>query len=287
MKSPCRTTATLDTQLVSSSSVQTTRQYRWGLPSIQTSSEDSTGASKRHSDSSDSRSPVDAPKIIIMGGPASGKGTQCEKIVSMYNVVHLSTGDMLREAVQKNPNKGYAVLAKQLMDKGELVPDDIIIQAVLDRISQPDCQERGWLLDGFPRTAAQANSLVKMGIVPDLFLFLDVPDAQLVQRVLGRRLDPITGKTYHVDFNPPPSSIASRLVRRFDDTREKVLHRLHHFHQHVREYFEDILVEVDGSRSPSEVANSVLKSIDRYCAVHGESDCRPKVNEHAYLSYAE
>ena len=114
------------------------------------------------------------PRIIIMGGPASGKGTQCERIAALYGVIHLSTGDMLREAVRKNSETGK--IAKIYMDAGDLVPDEIMIQIVKERISQADCQERGWLLDGFPRTPAQAEG---MKMSADLFIFLNVPDSEL------------------------------------------------------------------------------------------------------------
>jgi adenylate kinase family enzyme len=122
-----------------------------------------------------------APKIIIAGAPASGKGTQCELIRDKYGVVHLSTGDMLREAAAKGTEVG--VLAEQYMEQGKLVPDEVIIGAVKERLALPDCQEKGWLLDGFPRTGAQAEALRSAGLNADVFLFLAVPDAELVERV--------------------------------------------------------------------------------------------------------
>ena len=131
-----------------------------------------------------------ALRLIICGAPASGKGTQCERIRERYGVVHLSTGDMLRAAVAVGTEVGCEAAA--YMDKGALVPDDVIIDVVVERLSQPDCRSRGWLLDGFPRTAAQAAALSAAGIVPDGVLLLDVPDDALVERVVGRRLDPET-----------------------------------------------------------------------------------------------
>ena len=134
-------------------------------------------------------------KIIIAGAPASGKGTQCEVIKADYNVVHLSTGDILRAAVKAGSELGAE--AKSYMDSGNLVPDELITGVVCDRLSQPDCEYQGWLLDGFPRTSAQAEALSRAGYDPDAFILLDVPQQCLVERVTGRRTDPETGKIYH------------------------------------------------------------------------------------------
>ena len=144
-------------------------------------------------------------KIIIAGAPASGKGTQCELIREKFGVVHLSTGDMLREASAAGTEVGK--LAQEYMSQGKLVPDEVIIGAVKERLAQPDCQQKGWLLDGFPRTGAQAQALVDAGIHADTFIFLDVPDEDLIERVVGRRADPVTGKIYHMKFSPPELSL--------------------------------------------------------------------------------
>ncbi|MFN9981871.1 MAG: adenylate kinase family protein, partial [bacterium] len=140
--------------------------------------------------------------IIIAGAPASGKGTQCEVIKELYDVVHLSTGDILRAAVAARTPVG--IVAKGYMDAGKLVPDEVIINIVKDRLQEEDCQTRGWLLDGFPRTKAQAEALKEAGVCADCFIFLNVPDEILVERVVGRRTDPVTGKIYHVKYFPPP-----------------------------------------------------------------------------------
>jgi adenylate kinase len=116
------------------------------------------------------------------GAPASGKGTQCELIVAKYGLVHISTGDLLREAVKSGSELGKQ--AGELMEAGKLVPDDLIIGIVKDRLSKSDCAEKGWLLDGFPRTEAQASALAQMGIVADHFIYLNVPDELLVERVV-------------------------------------------------------------------------------------------------------
>ena len=157
-----------------------------------------------------SKSPLD---VVICGAPASGKGTQCEMIKSEFGLVHLSTGDILRAAVQEGTPLG--VTAKGYMDSGQLVPDELIIDVICARLKQDDCQTQGWLLDGFPRTKAQADALTKAGMVPDCFLMLDVPEEVLVERVTGRRTDPVTGKIYHMTFKPPETpEIAARVVQR-------------------------------------------------------------------------
>ena len=157
-----------------------------------------------------SKSPLD---VVICGAPASGKGTQCEMIKSEFGLVHLSTGDILRAAVQEGTPLGKT--AKGYMDSGQLVPDELIIDVICARLKQEDCQTQGWLLDGFPRTKTQADALTKAGMVPDCFLMLDVPEEILVERVTGRRTDPVTGKIYHMTFKPPETpEIAARVVQR-------------------------------------------------------------------------
>jgi adenylate kinase len=204
------------------------------------------------------------PQIIIIGGPASGKGTQCEKIAERYGVVHLSTGDMLREAVKQGTDVGR--IAKRYMDRGELVPDEVIIVIVDARLKQRDCVERGWLLDGFPRTKAQAEHLTSIGIHADVTLLLNVADDELVERVIGRRRDPTTGKIYHLKFQPPPPEVVDRLEQRIDDTRESIGVRLQQYHTNlsqIKSYLEESIVMVNGHGSPDFVARRISKSIDR------------------------
>lgn len=202
-------------------------------------------------------------RIIIAGAPASGKGTQCELIQKKYGVVHLSTGDMLRAAVSAGSEVGK--LAKEYMDSGKLVPDEVITGVVKDRLAEPDCQTSGWLLDGFPRTRNQADALAESNISADCFLFLNVPDEILVERVIGRRTDPETGKIYHMTFSPPDDEeIKNRLVQRSDDTEEKVVVRLEQFHANVdavKGCYEDVLVEIDGAVKPDVVAEAVDKAL--------------------------
>lgn len=203
-------------------------------------------------------------KMIISGAPASGKGTQCEIIKKNFDVVHLSTGDMLRAAVAAQTDVGK--LAKEYMDAGKLVPDDVIIGVVKDRLAEDDCTKNGWLLDGFPRTPAQAEALASSGITADCFLFLDVPDSILVERVVGRRTDPVTGKIYHMTFSPPDDEeILGRLEQRSDDTEEKVKVRLEQFRANVdavKGSYSDIGVEIDGTADPQVVAASIKKAIE-------------------------
>jgi len=202
--------------------------------------------------------------VIIAGAPASGKGTQCELIKERYDLVHLSTGDMLRLAVEDKTPVGIS--AKGFMDSGKLVPDDIIIGIVKDRLNKDDCKEKGWLLDGFPRTAAQADALAEAGVCADCFIFLNVPDEALVERVVGRRTDPVTGKIYHMTFSPPEDeTILARLTQRSDDTEEKVKVRLAQFHANVdavKGKYSDIAVVIDGSAKPEDVASAISSGID-------------------------
>jgi adenylate kinase len=176
---------------------------------------------------------ITAPRLVIAGPPAGGKGTQCELLVEAFNVLHLSTGDLLRAAVACGSPLG--VQAQHFMDSGQLVPDELIVDVVLERLAQPDCEARGWLLDGFPRTATQAQALLAAGFCPDAVIALDVPDDEVVRRIAGRRVDPETGKTYHLEFNPPPDDdeVLDRLVQRSDDTETTIRQRLATFHKHL------------------------------------------------------
>ncbi|KAK3230084.1 hypothetical protein Dsin_001965 [Dipteronia sinensis] len=176
-------------------------------------------------------------KIMISGAPASGKGTQCELI--------------------KNKGSENGKRAKEYMEKGQLVPDEIAVMMVKDRLSQPDSQEKGWLLDGYPRSLSQATGLKAYGFEPDLFILLEVSEDILVERVLGRRLDPVTGKIYHLTYFPPETEeIAARLTQRFDDTEEKVKLHLHTHNQNVEtvlSLYEDIAIKVKGNAPKEDV----------------------------------
>ncbi|TDH71466.1 hypothetical protein CCR75_001116 [Bremia lactucae] len=209
------------------------------------------------------------PRLVILGPPAGGKGTQCELLVELLGVVHLSTGNILRQAIQDKTMLGLK--AQRFMDNGELVPDDLIVDVVLSRIAEFDCKTRGWLLDGFPRTSGQAKSLLTAQggtAAPDCVLELDVADKEVIRRIQGRRVDPETGKTYHVDFNPPPLDVACRVRQRSDDTEEKIRTRLNQFHSHaghVRSAFQSFrgqfgapiqVMRASGNEAPPAIARA-------------------------------
>merc|ERR1711937_679992 len=181
-----------------------------------------------------------------------------------FGVVHLSTGDMLRAAVSAGTEVG--VQAREFMDSGKLVPDEVIIGIIRDRLEEADCKEQGWLLDGFPRTEAQAKALADAGVKADCFLFLDVPDEVLVERVVGRRTDPVTGKIYHMKFSPPEDDeVLNRLEQRSDDTEEKVVVRLEQFHANVEAVkgsYTEIMVTIDGNRAPGVVSAEIVETIN-------------------------
>ncbi|QDP38905.1 adenylate kinase [Radiobacillus deserti] len=170
--------------------------------------------------------------LILMGLPGAGKGTQAEKIVEKYHIPHISTGDMFRLAIKEGTELGKK--AKEFMDQGELVPDEVTIGIVRERLSKDDCQQ-GFLLDGFPRTIAQAealeNLLSDLGESIDYVLHVDVPEEKLVERLTGRRICPTCGTTYHVQYNPPKvagicDKDGSELIQREDDTADTVKKRL-------------------------------------------------------------
>ncbi|XP_057251801.1 adenylate kinase, chloroplastic isoform X1 [Beta vulgaris subsp. vulgaris] len=202
-------------------------------------------------------------RIMISGAPASGKGTQCELITGKYGLVHIAAGDLLRAEISCGSENGKR--AKEYMDKGQLVPDEIVVMMVKDRLLQPDSQEKGWLLDGYPRSLSQAIALKDFGFLPDLFILLEVPEELLVERVVGRRQDPVTGKIYHLKYSPPENDeIAARLTQRFDDTEEKVKLRLQTHHQNVEavlSMYEDIILQVDGSAEKDDVFAQIDKAL--------------------------
>lgn len=223
-------------------------------------------------------------KLMISGAPASGKGTQCELIAKKYGLVHISTGDLLRSEVAAGTENGEK--AKEYMEKGLLVPDEIVTRMVMDRLAQQDSQEKGWLLDGYPRSLTQAEVLEKLGIRPDIFLLLDVPEEILIERVVGRRLDPITGKVYHLKYFPPETEeIAARLTQRFDDSEEKVKYRLQTYRQNVEavlSIYKNAIKEVDGSRPKEQVFEDIDTILARL--LEGElSDARPLVRSNDHL----
>jgi len=204
------------------------------------------------------------PALMIAGAPASGKGTQCKLLVERRGVVHVSAGDLLRAEVAASTENGN--LAKGYMDQGELVPSWLVVDMMSARLKQEDCVRNGWLADGFPRSREQARACEERGIRPDVFLLLEVPEEELIDRVAGRREDPVTSAIYHLSHDPPESKeVAARLVQRDDDTKEKARNRLRVHNENLDEVlrvYSDVLVRIDGNRSVEEVAADVHNAIE-------------------------
>ena len=176
-------------------------------------------------------------KLILLGPPGAGKGTQAGAIAQKNGIPQISTGDMLRAAVRAGTPLGLE--ARKFMDAGALVPDAVIIGLVKDRIREPDCA-RGFLFDGFPRTIAQAEAMKEAGVDLDYVVEIDVEDAEIVRRLSGRRVHPASGRSYHVMFNPPKVAgkddvTGEDLIQRDDDREETVLKRLQVYHTQTRQ----------------------------------------------------
>ncbi|MBO4562574.1 MAG: adenylate kinase [Clostridia bacterium] len=202
-------------------------------------------------------------KLILLGPPGAGKGTQAAKIAERYSLAHISTGDMLRAEIASETPLG--IRAKALIEAGELVPDDIIIGMVENRIQQPDC-ENGFLLDGFPRTIAQAESLMEFSDI-DRAVCIEVPDESIVDRMARRRVCPDCKRTYSVDIDEGDefycSECGARLVARDDDKPETVRHRLEVYAEQtfpLIEFFDGkaLLSRIDGSGTVEEVAQNIF-----------------------------
>lgn len=175
-------------------------------------------------------------RLILLGPPGAGKGTQASFIKERFNIPQISTGDMLRAAVKAGTPLGLA--AKKVMDSGALVSDDIIIGLVKDRLKEPDCAN-GYLFDGFPRTLPQADAMKDAGVAIDFVLEIDVPDAEIITRMSGRRVHSSSGRTYHVSFNPPrvaglDDATGEPLIQRDDDREETVAKRLEVYHAQTK-----------------------------------------------------
>lgn len=171
-------------------------------------------------------------KLILLGAPGAGKGTQAQFLTQEYSIPQISTGDMLRAAIAAGTDLGKQ--AKAFMDEGKLVTDEIIIGLVQERIQQADCAN-GFLLDGFPRTVPQADALKEAGVAIDAVVEIDVPDSEIVDRMAGRRVHPGSGRTYHLKYNPPKvdgkdDDTGEDLIQRDDDKAEVVLDRLKVYH---------------------------------------------------------
>ena len=202
-------------------------------------------------------------RMILVGPPGAGKGTQAGELVNRFGISHISTGDMLRAAVSQGTALGKQ--ADGYMKAGGLVPDDLVIAMVIERIQQPDCAD-GFMLDGFPRTRPQAEALdaelEKAGLALDVVLQIEVPDELIVERITGRRLDPDTGEIYHVEFKPPPADVAPRVIQRKDDTEQACRARLEKYHSEtapIVPFYEakGLLKRVDGNAAPEEVSRRI------------------------------
>ncbi|KAL0234111.1 hypothetical protein PCE1_001149 [Barthelona sp. PCE] len=199
-------------------------------------------------------------RIIISGPPAAGKGTQSEEIVEEFGVVHISTGAILRREIRNKTELGK--IADSHISNGNYVPDDIICGIVINRLSEPDCLEKGWLLDGFPRNRAQAIFLQTSGCLANKFINIVVDDDVLVERALGRMMDPTDGHIYHLKFSPPPKEILSRLIHRKDDTEAAMRTRLGLYHRNMRGIrclYKSLEFQVDGAKHPDEIYEDIRK----------------------------
>ena len=175
-------------------------------------------------------------RLILLGAPGAGKGTQASFLCQRFGIPQISTGDMLRAAVKAGTPLG--VQAKQVMDAGGLVSDDIIIGLVKERIAQPDCAQ-GFLFDGFPRTIPQADAMKQAGVKLDVVLEIDVPDEAIIERMSGRRVHPASGRSYHLKFNPPKvdgldDQTGEPLIQRDDDRESTVRKRLDVYQSQTR-----------------------------------------------------
>jgi adenylate kinase len=215
-------------------------------------------------------------RLILLGPPGAGKGTQATFIKQKFGIPQISTGDMLRAAVSAGTPLGLA--AKKVMDSGALVSDEIIIDLVKERLRQPDCAS-GYLFDGFPRTIPQADAMKDARVALDVVLEIDVPDAEIVERMSGRRVHAASGRTYHLRFNPP--KVAGRddvtgeeLIQRVDDSEDTVRNRLSVYHSQTRplvDYYSRWAASgdpaapryrrIDGTGSVDEIRNRAFEAL--------------------------
>lgn len=213
-------------------------------------------------------------KMILLGAPGAGKGTQAQFIKDAFNIPQISTGDMLRQAISDQTPLGLKV--KEMMDQGALVPDDLIIEIVKERLNQPDCVN-GFLLDGFPRTIAQAEALTQaVGI--DRVLEIQADEEAIVERLTGRRVHPASGRVYHLKFNPPAQAgfddvTHEALVHRDDDTESTVRHRLNVYREQtfpLVDYYTTLaqsedadlkVITVDGMQAVDTVKDQIFEAL--------------------------
>ena len=217
-------------------------------------------------------------RLILLGGPGAGKGTQANYIKEQYQIPQISTGDMLRAAVKAGSDLGLK--AKEYMDSGGLVPDDVIIGLVKERIQEPDCA-KGFLFDGFPRTIPQADAMKEAGVPIDAVVDIDVPDEEIIKRMSGRRVHLASGRTYHVVFNPPKvegkdDQTGEPLIQRDDDKEETVRKRLQVYHDQTEpliDYYKSWessgeaaapkYVRIEGVGKVDEIRQQIFDALDK------------------------
>ena len=213
-------------------------------------------------------------RIILLGAPGAGKGTQAQFLTKKYNIPQISTGDMLRAAIKAGTEMGK--MAKAAMDSGQLVTDEIIIGLVKDRIAEDDCKN-GYLLDGFPRTLPQADAVTSAGIAIDAVIEIAVDDSVIVKRMSGRRAHLASGRTYHLEYNPPKvagkdDETGEELVQRPDDKEDVVLDRLKVYHElteplvayyknQAKEVSTLTYITVDGTADISDVETAITSKL--------------------------
>jgi adenylate kinase len=216
-------------------------------------------------------------RLILLGGPGAGKGTQANLIKENYQIPQISTGDMLRAALKEGTELGLK--AKEYMDAGKLVPDDVIIGLVKERIKAPDC-EKGFLFDGFPRTIPQADALKEAGVPVEAVVDINVPDGEIIKRMGGRRVHLASGRTYHIIFNPPKEEgkddvSGEPLIQRDDDQEETVRKRLDVYHAQTEpliDYYKDWeksgesvapkYIRIEGVGKVEEIRNQIYAALD-------------------------
>ncbi|WP_069650756.1 adenylate kinase [Caloranaerobacter ferrireducens] len=211
-------------------------------------------------------------RLILLGPPGAGKGTQASGIVKKYNIPHISTGDIFRKNIKEGTELGKK--AKEYMDKGLLVPDDIVVAIVKDRLTESDCKD-GFLLDGFPRTVAQADALEaelkNLNMQLDKVINIEVDKEALIERAVGRRICKECGATFHIKFNPPKQEgicdvCGGQLYQRKDDTVETVTKRIEVYLEQTKpliDYYKDkgILANIDGMQSIDKVFEDIVKAL--------------------------
>jgi adenylate kinase len=218
-------------------------------------------------------------RLILLGGPGAGKGTQANFIKDKYQIPQISTGDMLRAAIKAGTELGKK--AKGYMDSGGLVPDEVIIGLVKERIKEADCQ-KGFLFDGFPRTIPQADAMKDAGVALDAVVDINVPDAEIIKRMSGRRVHLASGRTYHITFNPPKEEgkddvTGEALIQRDDDQEETVRNRLDVYHAQTEpliDYYKNWessgesaapkYIRIEGVGKVEEIRDQIYSALDKF-----------------------